>query len=104
MSSAPSYQPFPEMRPVGSPPSLSSVNGIGFNIYGSRDYDAESGTYVKTRFFTVVFVPILALGAYRVADAPGGGWYFLGRVPLSGLAEAWNCVLRRARAAVARAL
>ncbi len=84
---------FPDMRPVRKPPALSTVNGIGCCVYGGRDFDAESGTYVKTHAFCILFIPIVFLGAYRVADAPSGGWYFLGRVPLSALARAWNYFL-----------
>lgn len=83
-------QRFPEMRLISSPPPLASINGIGATVYGSRDFDRETGTYVTTHFFTVVFVPVFALGAYRVADAPQGGWYFIGKVPLSSMARAWN--------------
>src|SRR5262249_42768262 len=39
------------------------------------------------------FIPLFSMGAYRVADAPEGGWYFLGRVPLSGLAKLWNMMV-----------
>jgi hypothetical protein len=85
---------FPNLRPIHKVPSLGTVNGIGTAVYGSRDHDPETGTYVKTHGFVVLFVPIVSLGAYRVADAPQGGWYFIGREPLSGLAKLWNlCVL-----------
>jgi hypothetical protein len=80
---------FPNMRPISSAPSLSTVNGIGCMLIGGRDHDHETGTYVKTHCFCVLFVPLLSLGAYRVADAPRG-WYFIGREPLSGFARAWN--------------
>jgi hypothetical protein len=83
-------QKFPDMRPVKSAPSLSTVNGCGFCIYGTRDFDEETHTYVKTYCFCFLFVPILALRAYRVADAGPSGWYFVGRVPLSALARMWN--------------
>jgi tetratricopeptide (TPR) repeat protein len=73
---------FPEMKPISGPPSLQTVNGIGSMAYGARDHDAETGTYVKTLWFTFVFIPLIPLAAYRVADAPGGGWYFIGKVPL----------------------
>src|SRR5262249_46278145 len=53
----------------------------------------ETGTYVKTHWFTFFFIPVFALGAYRVANAPSGGWYFIGREPLSGGAKAWNLCL-----------
>src|SRR5437764_240678 len=80
---------FPQLRPLSSAPSLSTVTGIGCMVYGRRDLDDETGTYVKTHWFTFLFIPVLALGAYRVADAPPG-WYFHGRVSLSPGAKAWN--------------
>jgi tetratricopeptide (TPR) repeat protein len=81
---------FPDMRPIVSAPSLSNVNGFGSTMLGRRNYDPESDTYVKMHCFCVLFLPLLVRGAYRVADAHGGGWYFLGRVPLPGLARLWN--------------
>jgi len=72
---------FPDMTPITAPPSLASINGIGTQLNGRRDFDADTGTYVATQTFAVVFVPLIAVGAYRVADAPSGGWYFVGRVP-----------------------
>jgi hypothetical protein len=83
---------FPNLRPIKSPPSLHTVNGIGTAVYGRRDYDPETGTYVKTHWFCLLFLPVLALGAYRVADAQRG-WYFIGREPLSGLVKLWNWLL-----------
>lgn len=84
---------FPDMVPIQGVPSLQTVNGVGTSMAGRRDFDDETNTYVKTHTFTFLFIPLLALGAYRVADAPGGGWYFLGKVPLSGFARTWNKVL-----------
>ena len=79
-------QRFPDMRPIAGPPSMTTVNGIGTSLYGSRDHDAETGTYIKTHVFCILFLPIFALKAYRVADAQPG-WFFLGRVPLSAVAR-----------------
>ncbi len=79
-------------RPIKSAPSLFTLNGCGLAMYGNRDYDEETGTYVKTHALCLIFVPILALGAYRVADAPEG-WYFLGKERLSGFAYTWNRAL-----------
>jgi hypothetical protein len=84
---------FPDMRPIRSVPTLSTVNGFGATLIGSRDYDEETGTYVKTHCICLLFIPLIALGAYRVADAQGGGWYFLGKVPLSRRARIWNGLL-----------
>jgi hypothetical protein len=84
---------FPDMRPVQKAPSLSTVNGIGLAMYGRRDYDEETNTYVGTHFFCLLFIPVLAVGAYRVVDAPGGGWYFIGKVPLSSVARRYNWLI-----------
>lgn len=84
---------FPTLQPGRKPGSLGAVNGFGTTLLGSRDADPETGTYVTTHWATALFVPVFALGAYRVARADGGGWFVLGKVPLSGLARAWNMVL-----------
>src|SRR5262249_12396216 len=83
---------FPRLRPLRAAPSLSRVAGIGCVVRGRRDADAPTGTYVTTHYFTLFFVPLFALGAYRVSDAPEG-WYFHGREPLSPGARAWNAAL-----------
>ncbi|MDP6357110.1 MAG: hypothetical protein QF473_18495, partial [Planctomycetota bacterium] len=70
-----------------------SINGCGLSVCGNRDYDAETGTYIKTHCICLVFIPVLALGAYRVADAETGGWYFIGKVPLSVFARFWNMLI-----------
>jgi hypothetical protein len=82
---------FPEMTPpVGAPQAILTVNGIGFRAYGSRDFDPETKTYVKTVALSFAYIPLFAVSAFRVLDAEGGGWHFLGRVPLSPLAKAWS--------------
>jgi tetratricopeptide (TPR) repeat protein len=85
-------QKFPDLQ-IGRKPGLGSFNGLGMTLIGRRDYDHETGTYVATHCFTFLFIPIIALGAYRVADAPTGGWYCLGKVPLSRFARGWNVFL-----------
>ncbi len=84
---------FPDLRPVSRVPGLFTFNGIGLAIYGARDHDAQTDSYVKTHCICFVFLPIFALGAYRVIQAPSDGWYFLGREPLSLLAKAWNLLV-----------
>ena len=81
---------FPEMRPVKAAPWLGSANGFGLGLYGRRDFDSETQTYVKTRCICVFFIPLLALGAYRVADAGQRTWFFYGREPVSLFAKIWN--------------
>jgi tetratricopeptide (TPR) repeat protein len=80
---------FPHLRPVERAPVLWTINGIGLTMYGKRDVDTETGTYVKTHCFSVLFIPVLAIGAYRVADAERG-WYFLARDRLSSFAVSCN--------------
>src|SRR5436190_17817695 len=80
---------FPELRPVKSPPTLIRINGIGSGMYGHRDFDEDTATYVKTHCICLVFLPIIALGAYRVADAERG-WYFIGKDRLSSFAKSCN--------------
>ncbi len=84
---------FPDMTPIRKTPALGTINGIGLTINGSRDHDPETGTYVATHCFSVLFIPVFAIGAYRVARAEEGGWYFLGKEPLSVFAKGWNCLV-----------
>lgn len=86
-------QRFPNLEPIAGPPSLWTVNGFGVGMYGKRDYDRETETYVKTRCVCAVFVPLFALGAYRVADAGARSWFFFGQERLSGFARTWNKAL-----------
>jgi tetratricopeptide (TPR) repeat protein len=79
-------QRFPSMKPVKSPPSLFTLNSFGIGMYGKRDFDPVTGTYIKTRCLCALFIPIFPLDAYRVADAQKG-WYFLGKEPVSGFAS-----------------
>src|SRR6185437_7341262 len=95
---------FPDMRPVRNPPALMRVNGFGCGVYGSRDHDADTGTYVTTYCLSALFLPVFALCAYRIADAPNGGWYFMGRVPLSRFAKTWNLLILFAGLCVAGAI
>src|SRR5262245_11605982 len=85
-------QKFPELRPLEDPPTLTTTNGIGTGMIGKRDYDPDTQSYIKTRCFCFLYLPLFALGSYRVSDAGNRSWYFLGRVPLSGFARAWNII------------
>jgi len=84
---------YPEMTPVKGAPTLFLLNGCGLAVYGNRDRDPETRTYVKTHCLCFIFFPVLCIGAYRVADAGNGGWYFIGKQPLSALAKGYNCLL-----------
>lgn len=85
-------QRFPNLTPIKGTPTLFTMNGFGVSVYGKRDYDEQTNTYVKTHCLCFIFIPVLALGAYRVADAERG-WYFIGKEPLSGFARTWNKIV-----------
>lgn len=65
----------------GRAPVMSTINGIGTTIYG-REEQGDDGAYVTTLFFVLLFIPILPLGAYLVADAGGRSYRFFGKAPL----------------------
>jgi hypothetical protein len=41
-------------------------NGIGTTIYGKREVNPEDGSYIVTKWFTVLYFPVIPLGSYRV--------------------------------------
>jgi hypothetical protein len=83
---------FPELQPIPSPPTLYRINGVGTTVLGERDRDHDTSTYVKTRYFTFLYIPIAAIDAFRVADAPKG-WYFIGREPLTLAEKVFNAIV-----------
>src|SRR6185295_3288907 len=85
--------PFAGKQKCTRAPLLGSINGVGLIVYGRRDFDPNTATYVKTHCFCFLFIPVLALGAYRVRDAPNGGWYFICKEKLSGLARIFNLLV-----------
>jgi hypothetical protein len=48
--------------------AMFSVNGIGTKIYG-KDDEAPDGSYVTTKWFVILFLPIVPLGSYRVSES-----------------------------------
>lgn len=64
-------------------PTLQTINGIGVTFYGQRDYDKETNSCVATHWFTILFVPIIPLAAYRVTSRGGNSYSIYGKVPLS---------------------
>lgn len=84
---------FPDLVPVSSGPSLFTINGCGTKLYGERDADGETGAYLTTQCFVLLYIPIFCLRTFRVLQAQSGGWYFLGREPMSLLAKGWNTLI-----------
>ena len=76
------------MRQIDAPPGLRTVNGFGTMLYGNRDHDARTDTYVATLYFCALFIPVIPLACYRVRSA-GSGWQFLGKVRF-GKVQKWQ--------------
>jgi hypothetical protein len=69
--------------PIEAAPTLYTINGIGTMLYGQRDNDVRTGSYVATLYFTFFFVPLFPISCYRVRSAGGRSWNFLAKVPYS---------------------
>ncbi len=83
---------FPGMEKIKSAPTLFSINGFGFRIYGNRDEHPETKSYVATHFLTALYIPVIALGAYRIVETEEGS-YFLGKEKLSNFAKNFNYLI-----------
>src|SRR5262245_9347158 len=83
---------FPWLKPVDQVPTIFRVLGTGLTVLGRGSYHHETATYDSAHCLTLLFVPVLALGAYRGQDNPRGGWFFLGKEPLSVLSWCGNVV------------
>ena len=83
---------FPELQPISSLPALWDIFGFGMGLYGNRDFDEETGSFVKTHYITALWVPLLALRSYRVVET-NQGLLVLGRQPISTFSRLWNYVL-----------
>ena len=59
---------FGDLKPISSAPSLRTINGFGFTLYGNSDHDADTESYVTTYYFVVLFIPIIPLARYRVIE------------------------------------
>ena len=66
---------------LSSAPSLATINGFGFKLYGATDHDPETQSHIATYYFVALFVPIFPISRYRVIEN-GGSYRFLGKYPL----------------------
>jgi hypothetical protein len=69
---------FNKLQPVDSAPTLRTINGFGFAIYGKDDFDATSGSHMATYYFAALFFPLFPIARYRVIPT-GNGYRFLGK-------------------------
>ena len=71
---------FGELKPISSAPSLSTINGFGFTLYGKSNYDEATQSYITTRYFVALAIPIFPIARYRVINL-GNQFQFLGKLP-----------------------
>jgi len=67
------------LEPITTAPSLYTLNGCGVALYGNSDRDTETGSYMATYYFVLLFVPIFPICRYRVKPTGEGGYRFLGK-------------------------
>jgi hypothetical protein len=82
---------FADLRPIRSAPPLYHLFGFGLYLYGDRDFDAETHSFVRTLCFCLLYIPLIPLRAFRTAPTVHG-WAYLGRVPVSGASRVWGLV------------
>jgi len=70
------------MKRLHRPPSMYTLNTVGTRLYGERDHDRFTQSYVATLYFVVFFIPLFPIRCYRVVPQDGG-WCFLGQVEWS---------------------
>lgn len=75
-----------------NPPKLGRFLGFGFAMYGRRAVDAAAGSFVMTRCLSLLWLPVLAIGAYRVSYKDEQ-LTFLEKDRLSALALLWNVLV-----------
>lgn len=64
-------------EPVSKAPSLHTVNGIGFTLYGNSDPKPD-GSHMATYYFVFFAIPVFPIARYRVIPI-NGGYRFLGK-------------------------
>ncbi|WP_051974652.1 hypothetical protein [Cupriavidus necator] len=76
-----------DLDPIQSAPSLRTINGVGFSLYGNTDRIPSNGSYLATYYFVFLFVPVFPIARYRVIPS-AGGYQFLGKGKLRGFDKA----------------
>lgn len=67
--------------PIRSAPTLSTLNGIGTQLYGD------------TVYFVVLFLPLFPLARYSVLDTGAGKYQFYGKLELKQWQKIWRYVI-----------
>jgi hypothetical protein len=70
------------LKKLDCAPTMYTFNGIGTMLYGRRDYDPHSQSYIATLYLTFIFLPLFPLASYRVKSVNGNRYQFLGRASM----------------------
>ncbi len=91
------------LDPLGSAPSMHTVNGIGTMLYGNYKPNPD-GVHIATLWFVFVFLPVFPIAAYVVRKAGGNSWTFYAKAPLPPFARIWRVGIGGVIAAAAIAI
>jgi hypothetical protein len=69
-------QYFPDLTPIKRPPPL-HAGRLGVKTVGRRDFESHFDTYVTTVVVSYSWIPLFALGAFRVRYAAIGAGHFI---------------------------
>ena len=56
-------------------------NGIGTTLLGKKDFNKDNSSYISTKWFTIVFFPIIPLTSYRVTRTEKSKKFWTGGFP-----------------------
>lgn len=66
---------------IKRPPSLTTLNSVGFGLRGESKFDYSTRSHETTHYFLVMFLPVIPTARYRVIRAERG-YRFLGKAQL----------------------
>lgn len=79
------------LDPVQKAPSLHTVYGVGFTLYGQADKRQSDNSYVATYYFVILMIPIIPIARYRVIPI-NGGYRFLAKGGVTK-GDVWRSVI-----------
>ena len=76
------FSNLPPINSASRAAPITSAASLGLYLCGERDFDPETRSFVRTLCLCLLYIPVFALRAYRVAPTEDG-WSFLGRASVS---------------------
>jgi len=72
-----------DSKPIKKAPFLYTIKGIGTKLYGWKDLDPVTGTYISTLYFVFFGIPIFPISRYRVRIIGQDQIAFYKKIPLA---------------------